>query len=153
MFKRLVISLALSTTIAAVSYAQTAEFGRASAGEVELIAKGSKPFSGSFTLGTSRTFGATFGGTVVPDHVWFFASAEQMQNRLVTPYASAPLSQAPVRAIDSKAIAQIGATQSIDASFSNARQFGTTDAFALHGTWITSPNTFFSVNVSRNGVR
>jgi len=68
--------VALLTT--GVAFAQSAaEFGRASGGQLDLTLKAPSRFSGSFGLTTGRSTFGTFGGTVVKDRVWFFASGER----------------------------------------------------------------------------
>ena len=68
--------LALVFLIAPAVFAQ--EFGRASAGTLDMTSKQPMPFSGSLSFNSSRGLGGTFGGTVVKDRVWFFGSAERM---------------------------------------------------------------------------
>src|SRR5260370_28860073 len=62
-----------------VSFAQSAEFGRASAGLLELSAKSPSRISGSFGLTTARGYGATLGATIVTDRLWFFGTAQRNQ--------------------------------------------------------------------------
>src|SRR5437764_15373385 len=82
--KRAVAAFFLSQLLAAGAFAQGAatapgsEFGRASGGDIELMTKHAKPFSGTFSLtqGSSRGYGLSLCGTLVPDRIWFFASAQ-----------------------------------------------------------------------------
>jgi len=74
--RRMWILLALFTT--GIAFAQSsAEFGRASGGELDLTFKAPSSFSGSFGLTTGRSAFGTFGGTLIKDRVWFFASGER----------------------------------------------------------------------------
>lgn len=74
---RIALAVALTSLLAATAHAQNVgEFGRASGGQLEMIAKRPRNFSGSldFSFGDSRRAGATFGGSLVDDRLWFFAS-------------------------------------------------------------------------------
>src|SRR5205809_4668238 len=83
--KRSLIAVLL-TLAGGVCFAQSSdEFGRASAGLIELSTKGPQRFSGSFGLTTSRGFGATLGGAIVKDRLWFFGTAERDQRRVSVP--------------------------------------------------------------------
>ena len=81
------LALALTSCITATAFAQSsAEFGRASGGQLDLVVKAPSRFSGSLGLRTAlsnglRGYGATFGGTVVKDRVWFFATADHNEMR------------------------------------------------------------------------
>ncbi|HJT18796.1 MAG TPA: hypothetical protein VJ853_15480 [Thermoanaerobaculia bacterium] len=68
--------------IAIPAFAQ--EYGRASAGAIDLTPKSSNAFDGSFSLSSSRSLGATFGGSLVKDRVWFFGSADRVQPMIRT---------------------------------------------------------------------
>ncbi|SRR6266851_3422485 len=65
-----------------VSFAQSDEFGRASAGLIELSAKSPSRISGSFGFTTGRGYGATLGGTIVNDRLWFFGTGQRNQTRV-----------------------------------------------------------------------
>ncbi|SRR6266571_33806 len=79
--------LALTSCITAAAFAQSsAEFGRASGGQLDLVVKTPSQFSGSLGLTTALSnglgrYGATFGGTAVKDRVWFFATADHNEMR------------------------------------------------------------------------
>jgi hypothetical protein len=149
-FKRAALILALALPV----FAQTAEYGRTDAGDLQLVTKNAKPLSGSLTLGTNKFKAATFGGALVADRIWFFAAAQQSQNVLTTRFApqlaNVQLPAQPVRAIDGKAIAQIGEKQTLDASMISASQYDVTKAFSMNYTAIVSPNAFFTVSVSQH---
>lgn len=64
--------------LASAAMAQSAEFGRASGGTIDAIAKAPRQTSGSLSLsrGTGGTgYEGTFGGEVLKDHLWFFGAA------------------------------------------------------------------------------
>ena len=70
-------ALVLILFIATSAFAQ--EYGRASAGTIDLVPKSGQRFDGSFSLFSGGSFGATGGGTLVKDRVWFFAAADRQQ--------------------------------------------------------------------------
>jgi hypothetical protein len=127
-------TLALTLLLAAPAFAQ--EYGRTAGGQLDLLTKQPAQFSGSFGLSRSSLFGSkgyegTFGGTVLRDKMWFFASGLKTDaptvNRItfVTPrYAEPTLSYAPA-----------------PSWFGNVKS-----------TNIVSPNSFFTVNVSQSVV-
>ena len=81
--RRIWILIALFTT--GIAFAQSsAEFGRASGGQVDLTFKAPSRFSGSFGLTSGRSTFGTFGGTLVKDRVWFFAAGERSRTTPVT---------------------------------------------------------------------
>ena len=131
--KRPVIAILL-TLVSAVCFAQSSdEFGRASAGLIELSTKGPQRFSGSLNLMTSRGYGATFGGALVPDRMWFFGTAQREQTR--------------VAQIDTNWNAVFGAHNDLTAS--TARNTTLPSSFlSLHYTGIVSSNMFFTAKVS-----
>jgi hypothetical protein len=130
--KRPLLAL-LFTLICGVSFAQSSdEFGRASAGLVELSVKSPTRLSGSLGLTTSRGYGATFGGTVVNDRLWFFGTAERNQTRV------------PQIATNWNAI---GSRNSLAAS--SIKSVTIPSSFmSLHYTGIVSSNSFFTAKVS-----
>ena len=150
--------------LATAAFAQSAstEFGRMSGGAIELMTKHSRPFSGSLALTTSRSQlsfgsgGATLGGTLVPDRIWFFASAEKSEPTFASQYG---VDQAISRTTDAKMIAQLGDRQNLAASFAAVRQSGVTTGpiltapipssfLSLHYTGIVSNNMFFTASFS-----
>ncbi|HEX8172336.1 MAG TPA: hypothetical protein VF824_17515 [Thermoanaerobaculia bacterium] len=77
-------SLLLALIAATAIFAQSSpgEFGRGSGGEIAASIRHGRNLSG--TLGLTHTSGGrragyegTFGGSLVPDRIWFFASAAQ----------------------------------------------------------------------------
>lgn len=133
----------LSLAVAVPVLAQEALHG--DGGELSVLVKRPSQLSGTFgfTFGGNRSnaLNGSFGGTVVPDRVWFFASAQRDQHPLTTMYGTPALDRnTPV--IDAKTIAQFGSAQSLSTSiFSNAK--------ALHFTGLLSPSSFFSVSASQ----
>ena len=152
-------AFALSFLFAVAAMAQDpAEYGRASAGTIEGMAKHSSGLSGSLSLSTSGSnnalgYGATLGGTIIPDKAWFFASALRAPS-LTQSFGFSPVAT-PARAIDANAIAQLGDRQNLAASFSDTRtpdeMFSSSvprNFLSLHYTGIISPNAFFTASVS-----
>jgi hypothetical protein len=167
MIRRTFVTLALSLTFAATAFAQTAdpsaEFGRASGGDIDLITKRPQQLSGSLGISTSRSgssrlpFDATLGGTLVKDRVWFFASSSRNDSVLGTPF----------RSTDAKLNANLGDRQALAASFISTNQSAMTTSpsfsmtanpnlslsmptsfLSLHYTGIVSPNTFVTASFS-----
>lgn len=145
--------LALSLLLA------TAAFGQeytTSGGELRLLTKhATSAMSGSFTLGTSL-MSASYGGTLVPDRVWFFGSAMRDKSNLLTSQYGAPA--VSLRGLDAKTTAQLGDRQSLVAAFNSAASSATavtprlnTSLFDVHYMMMVSPNSFFTVNVTKNG--
>lgn len=149
-------ALLLSFLFAAAAFAQSADnpaiFGTASAGTtIDAIAKRSSGLSGSLSISASsgaqsgQGYGATLGGTIVPDKAWFFASA------LRTPSITQTFGFMPattVRAIDANAIAQIGDRQTLNTNFATTTTLPK-NFLSMHYTGIISPNAFFTANVSQ----
>jgi hypothetical protein len=115
--------LALVILLTPAAFAQTAEFGRASSGMLDMTAKQTMPFSGSLSFTSSRGLGGTFGGTVVKDRVWFFGSAERNKSFVATALPTAK-SEFNVSALPKSFL-------------------------SLHSTSVLSPNSFVTVDVSQ----
>ena len=150
--KPALVSIFFSLLVAGAAFAQSPELS-ASGGELTLLTKHPSGFSGSFSLsaGQSGSQGgdATLGGTVVPDRVWFFASADKNRSPLFVSQIS--------RAIDAKLASQIGDRQTLAARFSATRpQAGSSvtmfpsSFLSLHYTGILSSNNFISGSVSES---
>ena len=171
----LLFSLVLASGVVAQS-AVSSEFGRASGGEIGAIAKHRSGLSGSLGITSSQSmlpfgsggssakrYGATLGGTVVKDRIWFFASAEQSDALFgsrfspVTP-ANTPPDDAMSRSIDASLGMQMGSRQNLAAMFASRRGFDATPALnpssflSLHYTGIVSPNMFFTSSFTRQSV-
>jgi len=126
-----VLPIVLSLFFATTLFAQ--EFGRASAGAIDMTPRSSSQFSGSFSLSSARSLGATFGGTVVKDHVWFFASADRQEplfRTTMTPSSTIDLSGALAR------------TAPVAPALTLPKDF-----LSLHSTMIVSPSSFFTIDV------
>jgi hypothetical protein len=169
--------LVLSLIAFTASAQQAAEYGRAAGGELTLTPKGAAPLSGSLELslssgnrafgGSSPAYGATAGGTLLQDRLWFFASAAR-QRTSPTMFAQTELPMtAPMnatsRSIGARVNGQLGASQSFSAFFESARrpELSTvgTSSFAssvpstflsLHYTGIVSSNMFFTGSMTSN---
>jgi len=128
--RRIWIVLALFTT--GIAFAQSsAEFGRASGGQLDLTFKAPSRFSGSFGLTTGRSTFGTFGGTLVKDRVWFFAAGERTQT---------------TQRSDGNALASIGDRNS--AAMTIRAPDPVRPFLSLHYTGIVSSNSLFTAKVS-----
>ena len=148
--------LLLTLTFAAAAFAQedltTAEFGRSSGGELAIGVKQPTRLSGSIGIAFPlRRNGATLGGTLVKDRLWFFASAEKMDVPRFSNAASG---------LSTNMNGQLGDRQSFDAALRAGRDVvipqASTPALAipssflsLRYTGIVSSNSFFSASFSR----
>ena len=150
----------LSTLIAAAApaqqsppFASASEFGRASGGAIEALTKQPSRLSGSFNLwhassafgSSTKGFGATAGGTLLKDRMWFFASALQDDGSRMQAL-SPSVSPAIERAEFAKAIAQAGDHQTFDSSFLSGRS----TFLSLRSTTILSSNMFVTASFSRS---
>lgn len=145
--KRIVLALVV-TFVSGVCLAQSSdEFGRATGGLLELSTKGPTRLSGSLGLSMGsglRGYGATFGGTVINDRLWFFGTAERNQSRLI----SSTLPQSSPR-FDANWKAAIGDRNSFSASYRSAT-IPSSSFMTLHYTGIVSSNMFITGSVSSN---
>ena len=148
--KSVVAALLFSLIVVAGALAQSAEYGQASAGILDMTAKQSMPFSGSLSLSSARGqglgFGGTAGGTLVKDRVWFFASGERSN--------SVYNAVQPVRALNAKTTAQIGDRQDLAAMFSTYRSTSPltvpSSFLSLHSTSVLSSTSFVTFDVSQS---
>jgi len=146
--KRTLAALLLTLTVAATAAAQEAapaEFGRASGGELAFsLRKSSSPLSGSlataFPFGTRN--GATLGGTLLKDRLWFFATAERAE----TPVASA----VDLRSLDTNLKAQLGDRQSLGATYNAGQSTIPSSFLSLRYTGMVSSNMTFSATFNRS---
>jgi len=153
------LALALTSFITAAALAQSsAEFGRVSGGQIDLAIKAPSQFSGSLGLTMSRSnggsalrsglsgYGATFGGTVVKDRLWFFATADHNAMRFPSTVASIPRFSGNV-------LADLGNRYSLGASFRTQRNIMPTTIpssfLSLRYTGIVSSNMFVTATVSQ----
>jgi hypothetical protein len=128
---RIAAALLAAQLFAGVTLAQSvpssSEFARASGGEISGLTKAAtNKLSGSLgfmTGGGRRGYSATFGGPVVKDRLWFFASAEQQELRLSS------------SAIEQMQLPQQPQVQALPASF-----------LSLRSTAAVSDSTFFKVS-------
>ena len=65
---------------------------------------------------------ASYGGTVIPDRVWFFGSALRDKSNLLTTQYGTPVS---VRSLDATSTVQLGDRQSLLAAFNSAASSAT----------------------------
>jgi hypothetical protein len=174
--KRAVAVLFVAQMVAAVGLAQdvtSSEFGRVSAGEVELLPKQTRTLSGSLGFSMSKSmasfggkgYDATLGGTILEDRLWFFASAQQHDVRLTSGVVQTQLPErAVVGAVDAKLTGQLGERQTFDAVFEAGRQPFTTAPNAVTGvtpssflslryTGVVSSNMFFNASFSHRALQ
>ena len=152
----------LSTLIAGAAAAQestplasASEFGRASGGAIEALTKQPSRLSGSFNLwhassafgNSAKGSGATAGGTLLKDRMWFFASALQDDGSRVQALSPA-VPRMVERAEFAKAIAQAGDHQTFDSSFMSGRS----SFLSLRSTTILSSNMFVTASFSRSAL-
>jgi hypothetical protein len=172
--RRAVIAFVLVQLIAfAVSAQESAELGRASGGELLLTMKRPTALSGSLQAsltsgsdvlgrGNSPAYGATAGGSLVQDRLWFFASASRQASPMRFTNAALP-QHAIASAINARVNGDIGSRQDFSAFFQAARrpELSTTGAatftgsvpssfLSLHYTGIVSSNMFFNASVTRS---
>lgn len=147
------IALALAVTLISFSaFAQSAaEFGRATGGEISVITKQPRQFSGSLqlSLGRGTGYSATAGGTALDDRIWFFASAA------VLPAMQFNSNATKLEATDLKVTAQPVDWTTISASYAEGRQtFGETSLrtptfLSLKSTSILSNNMTLDFSFSK----
>ena len=155
MFRKLGPIALVLTLAAGAALAQ--EYGRASGGQLDLITKQPSQFSGSLGMTRSRSslfgnsfngFGATAGGTLVSDRLWFFGSLQRND-------------ALPASAGSVKFNANLGDRQTLSAMWDglSARPDGlrtrptlATPAWfgTMHYTGIISPSSFFTASVSQS---
>lgn len=166
--RRAVAALFLALLIAFTGSAQqSAEFGRASAGEIVLRPKISAPLSGSLELllpaGGSPGYGVTAGGTLIPDRLWFFASGSH-QELSTSRFSDLALPEnVTSSAAGGRVDGQLGGAHDFSAFFEAARRpqlstaapasFGSvvpSSFLSLRYTGVVSSNAFFSASFARS---
>ena len=131
------LSILLSIFLAAAAFGQTAEYARSSAADLDMTTKHPSAFDGSFSLSTSRSLGATFGGTLVKDRVWFFASGERDDSLVRT---AVPMTRTDLNASFGKVSSQLTAAPQFSVALPK-------DFLSLHSTTVLSPSSFLSIDV------
>ena len=157
---RSLLGFLLSLSVAVSVFAQDATALRGDGGELSVLVKRPSQLSGTFgfTFGGNRSNALTgsVGGTLVPDRVWFFASAQRDEHPLTAIYGVPAAADRVTPVIDGKAIAQLGSAQSLTGSLFSNQAFFTgqrTDFRTLHFTSTLSPSAFFSVSASQNSTK
>ncbi len=140
-------------TFLAVLLFTTAAFAQEAT--LDMRPKHSSSLDGSLgiTKGHGTGFDMTLGGTAVKDRVWFFASAERAEPL----FASAAPVTSSVRAIDAKAIANIGDRQNLAATFASttapslAQPLTVPSTFlSMHYTATVTSSSFFTMDFSES---
>ena len=127
--KLILLALILLTPAA---FAQTLEYGRESAGTLDMTTKQARQFSGSLSFTTGLGLGASFGGSAVKDRVWYFASGEKGRSVFNT--------SVPLRTTDlHTSFVKTAPPLTIPSSF-----------LSLHSTSVLSPNSFVTIDVSQS---
>ena len=127
------LALLLMLLTTSIAFAQTsAEFGRSSGEQIDLEFKTPSRFSGSLGLTTGRSTFGTFGGTLVKDRVWFFASGERSQRN---------------PRLDSSLFASLGDRNTFGATILRAPD-SVRPFLSMRYTGIVSSNSFFTAAVS-----
>jgi hypothetical protein len=148
MVSRSAVAALLLLIASGVSAQSSAEFGRASGGEVALTTKGSTSLSGSMemslTNGNSPGYGLTLGGELVPDRLWFFVAGSR-QELSRTRFARLDLPEnATMGAVGARAHGQVGASHDFSAFFEAARRPEISTPF----TTDLVPSSFLSLRYS-----
>ena len=125
-------ALVLILFVATSAFAQ--EYGRASAGTIDLVPKSSNRFDGSFSLFSGGSYGATGGGTLVKDHVWFFAAADRQQPMIRT--TALPTSTTDLSAVLAKTRPSVITPMTLPSNF-----------LSLRSTTIFSPSSSMTIDI------
>jgi len=130
---RSLLGFLLSLSVAVSVFAQDATALRGDGGELSVLVKRPSQLSGTFgfTFGGNRSNALTgsVGGTLVPDRVWFFASAQRDQHPLWGGFSNPP------------------------APGSGGLEDPPHIRELLHFTSMVSPSAFFSVSASQNSTK
>lgn len=142
---------ALALILSSLSASAQSEFHRATGGEIDALTKSPRPLSGTLSLraGDGRGYGATLGGSLVRDRVWFFASMEQSRISVASRYGFA---DADAGIAAATMVAQLGDRQSLQATARDSRDSVLaipTSFLSLRYTGIISDSMFVNVSVSR----
>lgn len=155
---RIVLAVVAAQLVAFAAFAQSSEgvpssseFGRAHGGQIDASAKEASNLSGSLgmthTSSRGRGYGATLGGSLVDDRLWFFGSASLQP---------AMRFDGRLNSGDAKVTAQPAGWLNVTGAFSGAFSGSRHDARALpasflslRSTGVLAPNGTFSINVSR----
>ena len=152
MFSRPSVLFLVIALAAGAAFAQ--EYDRAFGGQLQFFTKQPNRLSGSFGFDTLRGGEATLGGTLLPDHLWFFGSMQRTSSsRLVSPVLP---QVAPLSAGYGKIDANLGDRQSLQAIAARTQLATPTlslvpaSFLSMHYTGIISPNAFFTASVSQS---
>ena len=143
----------------------TSEFSRTSGGQIEVLSKHARNFSGSLgmrMMGSSAAKGyeATLGGTVIEDRLWFFATAHQQQGSWFASRLPQIAQPFDAGGASGKLSAQIGDRNSFIGSFVAGRETSPvmlggsipSSFLSLRYSGTVSSNMFFSASFSGRSV-
>jgi hypothetical protein len=137
--------LAALLLLATSAFAQTsAEYGRYDAGQMDFKFKAPTRFYGSLGASTGGSAMGTYGGTLVKDKAWFFASGQRVESTQTVP-------QFDAKFLDTRVVANPNDHNSITASATMPQtmtNFKVPAFFSMHYTGIVSPNAFVTASVS-----
>ena|SRR5579872_3702012 len=125
-------ALILCLFVAVPAFAQ--EYGRASAGTIDLVPKSGNRFDGSLSLFSGGSYGATTGGTLLKDRVWFFAAADRQQPMIRT--TALPTSATDLSAVFAKNRPSVITPLTLPSNF-----------LSLHTTTLFSPSSSITFDV------
>ena len=136
------------------SNASAQEFGRVSGGELELATKSASKLHGSLGMDLpflsgrdGKGYGATLGGTLVNDRLWFFASVQQSESSAGFSRVEAPAEGGAPSAF-AKLSTDLGTRHNVSAtSFGDSAL--PSSFLTLRYTGIVSSNMFFTAAISR----
>ena len=131
--------------------------------ELSMIPKRGTGLTGSLGISYSQSsgrsggqdgtgYGATLGGTLITDRVWFFATGEQQSARVDLAYSYG------ANGVDARVMANLGDRQNLALLFADGKRTASPQGddwipssfLSMRYTGILSPNAFFSASVSRS---
>ena len=136
------------------SSAEAQEFGRVSGGELAVATKSPSTLHGSLGMDLpflsghgGKGYGATLGGTLVNDRLWFFASMQQSESSAGFSRVEAP-AKAGAPSAFAKLSTDLGTRHNVSAT-----SFGDSELpssfLSLRYTGIVSNSMFFTATISR----
>lgn len=167
---RTIVPLAATLSLLAlpaVAQSTPSEFGRVDAGPIVMTTKSSQgQLSGTFSLSRSNARGGTgydgsLGGAIVPDRLWFFASAAVLPQLRIAPGFSSPAAGS-LQAMEAKVDAQPVDWTNVSASFRRSQDaavlgtaFGTVPSswLSLHSTSMLSDHSMLELSFTQRNAK